>query len=111
MRTDAVVTTKELLEGWEQLIEQVEEGYPDNIDEYLNDLEIRGALDRRMKRGEEPRWVAERLAVLDERFRALLLPEPARADLPWWEGHLPRRAGAELANAARQWYGIEIEIV
>ncbi|ANZ38899.1 hypothetical protein BBK82_25325 [Lentzea guizhouensis] len=104
------VSNASMLDQWEQVIDFVEDSYHDNIDEYMYDLSVREAIERRLSEGAEPPWVAERLAELDARFRALLLPEPVRDDVPWWKAHVPAYAGAELAASLHEWYGVTIEV-
>ncbi|RKT53610.1 hypothetical protein [Saccharothrix australiensis] len=105
-----MTTSNSLLEQWEQFVQLVEESYDDNIDEYHFDLRVRDALETAVSSDTEPEWVMEKLSSLDERFRALLRPEPVRDDVPWWRGRVPRYAGEELAAAFRQWYGVEVEV-
>lgn len=104
------VTTNALLDQWEQVIDLVEDSYDDVIDEYHLDLSVRAALERRLEEGPEPEWVPHRLAELDTRFRALLLPRPVRDDVPWWQAHVPAYAGPTLAAALYEWYGVTVEI-
>ncbi len=104
------VSIASALDQWEQFIDFVEDSYHDNIDEYMYDLAVREALERRFAAGAEPEWAVQRLAELDARFRALLLPDPVRADGPWWKAHVPAYAGADLAAALQVWYGVTIEV-
>jgi hypothetical protein len=84
-----------LVRRWREFVEQVEHGYRLGLEDYRNDLDIRGIL-------ELAGAVNEEVAALDERLRALLLPAKARVwesapRDPFWDYGYPRNAGAELA--------------
>jgi len=84
-----------LVRRWREFVEQVEHGYRLGLEDYRNDLDIRGIL-------ELAGAVNEEVTALDERLRSLLAPakrrvwESAPGD-PFWDFGYPPNAGAELA--------------
>ncbi|MFD8492666.1 hypothetical protein [Amycolatopsis sp. NPDC059657] len=101
-----------MLDQWEQLIEFVEDSYHDNIDEYRYDISVRTALENSVLLPDAPAWTREKLAELDARFQALLLPGRVDDDpaVPWWYARIPRYAGRQLADAFEVWYQVSVEI-
>jgi hypothetical protein len=84
-----------LIRRWREFVEQVERGYRLGLEDYRNDLDIRGIL-------ELAGAVDEEVRALDERLRALLLPAQRRVwesapGNPFWDYGYPRNAGADLA--------------
>jgi hypothetical protein len=85
-----------LVRRWREFVEQVERGYRLGLEDYRNDLDIRGIL-------ELAGAVNEEVRALDDRLRVLLLPaqrrvwESAPGD-PFWDFGYPRNAGEELAE-------------
>jgi hypothetical protein len=84
-----------LVRRWREFVEQVERGYRLGLEDYRNDLDIRGILELAGAANDE-------VLALDERLRSLLLPaqgrmwESAPGD-PFWDFGYPRNAGVELA--------------
>jgi len=84
-----------LVRRWREFVEQVERGYRLGLEDYRNDLDVRGILELAAAVNDEVR-------ALDERLRALLLParrrvwESAPGD-PFWDFGYPRHAGEDLA--------------
>jgi hypothetical protein len=84
-----------LVRRWREFVEQVERGYRLGLEDYRNDLDIRGIL-------ELAGAVDDEVRALDERLRPLLDPaqrrlwESAPGD-PFWDYGYPRNAGPELA--------------
>ncbi len=83
-----------LIRRWREFVEQVERGYRLGLEDYRNDLDVRGIL-------ELAGAVDDEVRALDERLRALLQPaerrvwESAPGD-PFWDYGYPRNAGEEL---------------
>ncbi len=79
---------------WRGFVEQVERGYRLGLEDYRNDLDIRGILRQLGAEDAEVR-------ALDERLKKLLAPakerlwESAPGD-PFWDFGYPRNAGQEL---------------
>ncbi len=85
-----------LVRRWREFVEQVERGYRLGLEDYRNDLDIRGIL-------ELARAVDGEVSSLDERLRALLAPAARRVwesgpGQPFWDFGYPSNAGGELAE-------------
>ena len=100
-----------VVEAWAQLVDFVKEGYNDNIYEYHHDLGIRNLIelllcDESLRDIDQMNWFRSDVEAVDERFKALLMPEPIpeRAHWPWWQARYPRYAGPELANDIKHYY-------
>jgi hypothetical protein len=83
-----------LVRRWREFVEQVERGYRLGLEDYRNDLDVRGILELAGAVGEEVR-------ALDDRLRALLVPAQRRVwesapGNPFWDFGFPRNAGEEL---------------
>ncbi|HEY1758211.1 MAG TPA: hypothetical protein VGG72_22765 [Bryobacteraceae bacterium] len=84
-----------LVRRWREFVEQVERGYRLGLEDYRNDLDVRGIL-------ELAGAVDGEVSALDERLRAVLVPAKNRvwesgAGEPFWDFGYPRNAGEELA--------------
>jgi hypothetical protein len=89
-----------LLQRWRTFVERVERGYPLGIEDYRNDLDIRGII--ALAEAEDADVYA-----LDARFQQLLTAtsirvwESAPGDPPWDFGY-PGNAGADLLDDLRR---------
>lgn len=88
-----------LLERWTKFVEQVESGYKFGLEDYRNDLDLRGILDLIDAKGED-------IDAIDERFRAVLTDTETRVwesgpDDPWWDFGYPKKASRELLEDLR----------
>ncbi|MFC9693328.1 hypothetical protein ACFTSF_32565 [Kribbella sp. NPDC056951] len=102
--------------SWRLFVELCEEGYDDNIEEFDNDLSVRGLIERILQsptlRGyEQMGWVRAEIEALDARYAALLVDLERRADGGWWERGIPRLAGPELAGDLAARYGVDVQVV
>jgi len=84
-----------LVRRWREFVEQVEHGYRLGLEDYRNDLDVRGILELAEAMDAEVR-------ELDERLKKLLAPAKLRVwesapGNPFWDFGYPRNAGAELA--------------
>jgi hypothetical protein len=83
-----------LVRRWREFVEQVERGYKLGLEDYRNDLDLRGIL---RQAGAED----EDVLALDDRLQRLLEPagkrvwESAPGD-PFWDYGYPRNAGETL---------------
>jgi hypothetical protein len=89
-----------LVRRWREFVEQVESGYPLGLEDYRNDLDVRGIL--RLADAEN----AEVLG-LDEHFRAILVATDVRVwesgpGEPFWDFGYPRNSGEELTAGLRE---------
>ena len=85
-----------LVRRWREFVEQVERGYALGLEDYRNDLDIRGIL--QIVGAESPDVIK-----VDERLRVLLVPAKQRVwesapGEPFWDYGYPRNAGEELRN-------------
>jgi hypothetical protein len=83
-----------LVRRWREFVEHVERGYSLGIEDYRNDLDIRGIIALAKAEDDEVR-------ALDERLRKLLVATEKRVwesapGEPFWDFGYPRNAGAEL---------------
>lgn len=84
-----VFTLNEQVDAWQHVVELVEKGYSLTVDDYTNDLHVRGWLDQARSLVTRPVVLSlgDRLATLDERFvDATIAP---RRHMPgagpeWW---------------------------
>ena len=88
-----------LVRRWRDFVEQVERGYTLGLEDYRNDLDIRGIL-------EMAGAVDDEVRALDERLRILLQPATRRLwesapGAPFWDYGYPHNAGAALSADLR----------
>ncbi len=92
-----------LIRRWREFVERVERGYNLGLEDYRNDLDIRGIL--RLAGAEDKDVLA-----LDDRLRAQLIPARRRiwesapvtsGNAPFWDFGYPRNAGEELLEGLR----------
>ena len=102
-----------LVEEWERVVAQVEQGYPLGLDDYLNDMdgrELIAALMNAVARALTP-VQKRRLVAADERMRAAVQPlahclwgdrlaaaNGWDATRNWWYFSRPARPGPDLAQ-------------
>ena len=101
-----------LVDTWGRVVGEVARGYPLTLDDYLNDLDARDLLDRAIALASDVQrdGLAERLAAIDQRFRALTKPsaclwgeevaadEAWTAEREWWYFAKPKHPGPDLAE-------------
>ena len=105
---------RDCIAAWDAIVAQVEAGYRLDLDEWLNDMDLRrgiGEAIEALKPARRLRNVAlfERLAAIDERFRratvetvkclwgsAVAVREGWRADRHWWYFRRPRNGNQQL---------------
>jgi hypothetical protein len=109
------VSPTEVIGRWESFVGDCEDGYGDNIDEFHNDLSVRGLIAEMLRSPELAKygqmgWVRAAIEAIDARYRALLLDQEVRPGASWWKAKVPRFAGRELADDFRSWYQLEIEV-
>jgi hypothetical protein len=82
-----------LIQGWRKFVAEVERGYKFGLEDYRNDLDLRGII--------AMLGLDSEVADLDRRFQALLIHrdkrvwESSAAD-PFWDFGYPSNAGPEL---------------
>jgi hypothetical protein len=82
-----------LIERWRRFVEEVEHGYKLGLEDYRNDLDLRGIIALFGLDDQVEEW--------DRRFEALLTNRTVRiwetsAGAPPWDFGYPRNAGAQL---------------
>src|SRR6266487_3196479 len=91
----------QLLEAWNQFVDECELGYDMGIYEYDNDLSVRNIIekilqDEALSKFEEYEYFKKEIFKIDERFRKLLSKEKKRTDKRfWWERGILNKAGKE----------------
>lgn len=96
----------QLLDGWQRLVTQVEQGYEDSIYEYTNDLSVRDLLDQVLLQAPQTlrSKILVRIEPWDDRFRAATVSverpiAPGKSSQRWQ--CIPRRFGSELERDLR----------
>jgi hypothetical protein len=89
------LSAAQLLDAWQALIEEVEEGYEWDISEFRNELRARGALEQLRAAAMEERFdgheeLVRRIETLDERFKAAtVVSTPFATRAHWWSRRVP----------------------
>ena len=88
-----------LIERWRKFVESVERGYPLGLEDYRNDLDLRGIIAMLGLDGD--------VGELDQRFEAMLTDRDKRvwesaAGEPFWDFGYPRNARGELLDDLRK---------
>ncbi len=86
-----------LIERWQKFVQEVESGYHFGLEDYRNDLDIRGIIEN-VGLSADPAVVAA-----DEKLRPLLHPASNRvwescAGEPFWDFGYPKRSGRDLQH-------------
>lgn len=108
-------TPNSLLEQWNELVDEVEEGYGWSAPELANDLGCRTAL-ARLWRLLPPRVRAVRqreLEEIDRRFRSATVDWPGHDDPEglWWLRRVPRRLDAETSGRSAHGWPLGWEVM
>jgi hypothetical protein len=107
-------TTAELVDIWDALVDECQEGYSWDISEFRNELASRDQLEEILRAPElvpyrEHRQLRDRAESIDARFRRLLMPDcvfPAEGS--WWRRGVLRFAGPSYAGYCRKAHGFEV---
>jgi hypothetical protein len=88
-----------LIERWRKFVEEVESGYRFGLEDYRNDLDVRGVI--------ALCGLDEQVAAEDERLEALLTARDHRvwesgAGDPFWDFGYPRNAKGDLLAGLRE---------
>ncbi|MCX5410411.1 hypothetical protein [Streptomyces sp. NBC_00059] len=104
-----------LLGRWSTFVDQCEQGYRGDAEDYFNDLTSRNSLERALASDELQKFpelavLRAEVEALDERFRALLLPDvfPRIPEETWWARGLVRAGRKRLVDDLRREYGVEV---
>jgi hypothetical protein len=111
------VEPEALLSRWRMFVEECEQGYRGDAEDYFNDLASRDSLARVMDSVEMqsfPEFAFLRVEVeaLDSRFRALLIPDafPRIPEESWWARGVVKFARRRLVECLRREYRLEAEL-
>ncbi|MFE4621870.1 hypothetical protein [Streptomyces mirabilis] len=104
-----------LLGRWSRFVDDCEQGYPRDAEDYFNDLTSRDSLERALASVElqefsEMSQLRARVEEIDSRFRALLIPEvfPGIPDKFWWARGMVKAGGKRLVEDVRREYRIDL---
>ena len=87
-----------LIDRWRKFVEEVEHGYKMGLEDYRNDLDLRGII--------AMLELDDQVHALDARFEAMLIGREKRvwetsASNPFWDFGYPRNASARLLEDIR----------
>ncbi|HYZ79082.1 MAG TPA: hypothetical protein VE596_17080 [Gaiellaceae bacterium] len=101
-----------LIGGWREVIDQIEDGYEDNVYEYWNDVSVRDLLDEVLAvvpEGSVRAWVTKEVEELDYRYRRATdeidRPIFGSGDSRWWWLRVPNVLVGELRDDLEQELG------
>jgi len=105
-----------VVEEWEGLVRQFEEGYDWTEYEYRNDCECRSILEKALYAPEmdpfpeQIRGMRERVFAADERVRALFLPgvQIGSPNWDWWLRGVLSNGQGQYAEDMKRGYGIDL---
>ncbi|MEU9358013.1 hypothetical protein AB0D35_07840 [Streptomyces sp. NPDC048301] len=104
-----------LLGRWSRFVDDCEQGYPRDAEDYFNDLTSRDALERAMASVElrefpQMSQLCARVEEIDSRFRALLIPEafPGVPGEFWWARGMVKIGRKRLVEGVRREYCIDL---
>jgi hypothetical protein len=111
-----LLSPTDVVGSWRGFVGQCEQGYPDNIYEFHNDLAVRNLIMKvldspQLRLYSQMEWVRDEIGEIDRRYKALLLEDEVRPGRPWWEARIPRLAGEELAEDFASRYGVTVTVV
>lgn len=90
-----------LLDRWQKFVAEVEHGYRLGLEDYRNDLDLRGIIETLGLADDEA------VRIADERLAAMLLPAAKRIwescdGDPFWDFGYPKNASSELLSDLRR---------
>ncbi|MFJ6849651.1 hypothetical protein ACIQM3_03775 [Streptomyces sp. NPDC091271] len=104
-----------LLARWSTFVDQCEQGYRGDAEDYFNDLTSRNSLERALVAGELQKFpeladLRVEVEAVDERFRALLTPDafPRIPAETWWARGVVKAGRKRLVEDLRREYGVEV---
>jgi hypothetical protein len=95
------ITADRLLDKWSHLVDEVERGYDDNIDDYRNDLDSRKLLQEAIDAlpADTARRLRSEIDPLDAQFlSATVRTSPPPWSGGWWAERIPRRTLGMFAS-------------
>jgi hypothetical protein len=111
-RQPAPRTLMGLIGRWREVVEQIEEGYEDNVYEYWNDVAMRDLLEELLAvvpAGSVRSWVTDEVCEIDIRYRRgtreVDKPIFGSGERPWWWWRVPNVLVGELREDLEQELG------
>lgn len=106
-----------VVEAWENLVAECEEGYHQNEYEYRYDCRSRESLEKGMYAPEmnpfpeQIQAMKERVFKADDQLRALFIPgvQIGYSTWEWWERGVLRNGIGEYAEDMKRNYGVDLE--
>lgn len=110
------VEPEALLARWEEFFDKCERGYPNDAQDYTNELTARDSLEQAIESEKlqvfpELSELCARVEVADARFRPMMIPDvfPLMDRNFWWARGMVRYGRKRLVESLRREYGIEID--
>lgn len=104
-----------LLARWSTFVENCEQGYQGDAEDYFNDLTARDSLERvtiavELQKFPELSQLCTEVEALDSRFRALLIPDvfPGISKEFWWARGVVKFGRKRLVDDLRREYHVEV---
>ncbi|WP_081715514.1 hypothetical protein [Actinoalloteichus caeruleus] len=112
------VEPEALFSQWRTFVEECEQGYRGDAEDYFNDLTSRDCLANALNSAELQKFpelalLSAEVEAVDSRFRALLFPDafPRMPEEVWWARGVVKFAGRRLVEDLRREYRVEPELV
>lgn len=106
-----------LLGRWRTFVEECEQGYRHDSEDYFNDLTARDSLEfalncKDLSRFPEMDQLRREVDRLDSRFRAVLIPDafPRIPDEQWWGRGLVKWGSSRFVEEIRRIYGVTLDV-
>ena len=103
---------------WSTFVEDCEQGYWSDAEDYFNDLTSRDSLASALEAAELQRFsdlvlLRREVEAVDSRFRALLMPDvfPRIPEEAWWARGIVRFAKRRLVEDLRREFRLEVALV
>jgi hypothetical protein len=105
-----------LIDEWREFVNSCEKGYPCDIAEYYDELNVRTALEfiltsKRLSPYNEIGILEREVATIDGSLKALFQEGVEIKGSHWWERGVLRRAGSDYAKYFKKVHHINVEIV
>ncbi len=100
---------------WLRFVDDCEQGYPHDVEDYFNDLTSRDSLERALTSVElqafpEMSQLRASVQAIDSRFRALLIPDvfPRIPEEFWWARGMIKGGRRRFVEDVRREYHIDL---
>lgn len=105
----------ELLESYQFLLQQFQDSYDWNIEEYDNDIYIRDIIENAVLQNKELQGFEElnhfrsRVYDLDDKLKQMTFYFCRSPELPWWINRILKKAGSRYSEEVKRIYGFDLE--